>query len=31
LIGNSGTGKTNITTQYIKGQFYEDLGATVGV
>ncbi|EFX61269.1 hypothetical protein DAPPUDRAFT_28553, partial [Daphnia pulex] len=31
LIGNSGTGKTNITTRYMKGEFYEDLQATVGV
>lgn len=31
LIGNSGTGKTNITTKYIKGEFYQDLQSTVGV
>jgi small GTP-binding protein len=31
VIGNSGTGKTNITTRYINNQFVEQHKVTVGV
>ena len=31
LIGDSAVGKTNIMSQYLKGEFHENSKATVGV
>lgn len=31
IIGNSGTGKTNICTRYMKDEFHDGYKASVGV